>query len=360
MRAAGIPAPSSSTERSGALLAALSRLRRCREPVDCAAAQLIIAGHAPAPRVDNGAAHGGNDEAKPCPALRRRAAVADVGSCRDRRDQDPARCRRRRLPAAPGHRAEGPDRAPRARRRRRQSQGGLAQARRPRARQRPAALGLGRHRRRRPAGLPHAVGPHPWQRRRQGRGGDDLDPHVPQHARATPQIDPRSDARRQDRHHGGEGLYSRHHHADGGDQGLRRGRLRALRQVHRRAHPSRCADRLDVGPRRHQRALCLPAVPPARAQGRRRAHDPDLQRRDGRPQHLHHALHAGQVPRRQSQGHRRLPEGAAGGDCLHQRRQARRRPDLPRHGRAGAEARRGAGNPRTIRTCATPHRRKAS
>ena len=42
MRAAGIPAPSSSTEHSGALLVALSRLRRCRESVDCAAAQLII------------------------------------------------------------------------------------------------------------------------------------------------------------------------------------------------------------------------------------------------------------------------------------------------------------------------------
>ena len=277
--------------------------------------------------------------------LRCGAAVADAGAGRDRRDQDPARRRRRRLPAAARHGAEGPDRAPGARRRRRQPAGRVDQARGPRPRQRSAAVGLRRHRRRRPASLPHAVGPHAGQRRRQGRGGDDVDPHVPQHARPPPQFHPRSQAHRQDRHHGGEGLDPGDHHADCGDQGFRRGRLRALRQVHRRAHPSRRADRDDVRPRRHQRPLCLPAVPPARAQGRGRAHHHDLQRRDGRPEHLHHALHPGQVPRRQSQGLRRLPEGAAGGAGLHQCRQARRRPDLPRHGRAGTEARRGAGDP---------------
>ena len=263
-----------------------------------------------------------------------------------RHHQDPARRRRRRLPAAAGHGAERPDRAAKAR------EAGVTNLK-------VEWIKLGG-----PAlvndlllsGSADVVAAGPpafltlWDRTRGNVGvkGVAAMTSIPMYLNTrAPHLNstPRPRAHRQDRDHGREGLDPGHHHADGGDQGVRRRRVRPLRQVHGRADAPRCAHRPDVGPRRYHGALRLAAVPPARAQGAGRAHDPDLQRRHGRPQHVHHALHDQQVPRRQPQGLCRVPEGAGGGDRLHQRRQARRRAGLPRHGGPGHEARRGAGGP---------------
>jgi hypothetical protein len=80
-----------------------------------------------------------------------------------------------------------------------------------------------------------------------------------------------------------------------------------------------------------------------------RANHSDLQRGDGRSSHLHYALHAEHVPRRQYPSVRRRSQGVAGGHRLHQQRQARRGAELPCHGRSGVEACGSARDPQRCR-----------
>ncbi len=185
----------------------------------------------------------------------------------------------------------------------------------------------------------HAVVAHQRQPRREGGRRHQLDAALPQHAQPERQVAQGLHGQGQDRAARGQGVDPGGDAADGGGEGVRAGP----------AEQARCADRLDVAPRRadgaavrrrrDHRALQLAAVPVPAAREAGHPHRGQLVRRAGRPRDVQRRVDVVEVPEREPEALRCVREGDGGSD-----------------GRSSTATRR----PPRRRTCAWPRARTRS
>ncbi len=214
----------------------------------------------------------------------------------------------------------------------------------------------------RPAGLHHHVGPHAASNMKvKGVAAMTSIPMYLNTNRRTLKSLHDLDAERQDRGDRGEGLDPGDHPADGGDQGIRQGRLRALRPLHGVA---------DASGRRRRAALGRTEItahftsPPFHQRERK---DPTIRtimtsnEVMGGAQHLHDAVF--DQPKFHDENPKALcggAQGAAGIDRLHQHRQERRGRGVSQvRARARAGSSTTCWRSSTIPTSASRPRRKA-